>query len=311
MRKIDRFKLIDTIGRELQSRMSYSDIDIYLKGFGLDVASKQTSGANSKWVYSKEVLSDEPDDIIISIADELELEHGYKHSVNIDISDSKFWLPNCFRLFLSHLSSFKFQTSHLQEALKKYGISGFVAHEDIEPTKEWLTEIEKALFSMDALAAILMPGFHESNWTDHEVGVAVGRDVLVIPIRHGLDPYGFIGKYQGLQAKDRTVSQVAFAIFEIILSNQKTKGRMLDCLVAQFLVSGSIDDAHHWLELLDKAGVLPQRHGEKIRESFSSNDVLSKNDNIRNALNELLQKHGMERLPAFFHEAPMNDEIPF
>jgi len=311
MKKIDRFNLIDTIGRELQSRMSYSDIDIYLKGFGIDSVSKQTSGANSKWVYSKELLADESDKIIISIADELELEHAYKGNKNIDLSDSKFWLPNYFRLFLSHLSMFKVQTARLQNALKKYGISGFVAHEDIEPTKEWLFEIEKALFSMDALAAILMPGFHESNWTDHEVGVAVGRDVLVIPIRRGIDPYGFIGKYQGLQAKDRTVSQVASAIFEIVLSNQKTRAKILDCLVTQFLVSGTFDDARHWLELLGKAGIIPERHGEKLRESFSSNDIISKSNIIRKAANDLLKKHGMEPVPDYTEETFMSDEIPF
>jgi hypothetical protein len=83
----------------------------------------------------------------------------------------------------SGLSLFKYQTSKLQRSLKGYGISSFVSDEDIEPTKEWLKEIEIALFSMDALAAIRMPGFHESNWTDHEVGVGVDRDVIVIPIR--------------------------------------------------------------------------------------------------------------------------------
>lgn len=311
MRKIDRFNLIDTIGRELQSRMSYSDIDIYLKAFGIDTSTKQTSGANSKWVYSKEVLADEPDDTLISIADELELEHAYKGNRRVDNSDSKFWLPNCFRLFITHLSSFKAQTSHLQNALRKYGISGFVAHEDIEPTREWLIEIEKALFSMDALAAILMPGFHESNWTDHEVGVAVGRDVLVIPIRRGLDPYGFIGRYQGLQAKDRTVSQVASATFEILLSNPKTATKMLDCLVSQFLMSGTTNDAKHWLELLGKAGVLPERHGEKLREGFSNNETLSKSDIIRKSTDGLLEKHGMEPVPDLLEEAFVDDEMPF
>lgn len=47
MRRIERFNLIDRIGRELQARMSYSDIDIFLKTFGVDT-NKMTSGANSK-----------------------------------------------------------------------------------------------------------------------------------------------------------------------------------------------------------------------------------------------------------------------
>jgi len=42
----------------------------------------------------------------------------------------------------------------LQSSLRRFGISAFVAHVDIDPTKEWQDEIEAALFSMDALAAI-------------------------------------------------------------------------------------------------------------------------------------------------------------
>ena len=312
MRKIDKFSLIDKIGRELQSRMTYSDIDVYLKGFGIDANAKaEGKSFGSKWVYSKEVLADEADDIILSIADELEIEHQYASPERADLSDSKFWLPNHFRLFLTHLSSFKVQTSKLQKTLRNYGIGGFVAHEDIEPTKEWLAEIEKALFSMDALAAILMPGFHESNWTDHEVGVAVGRDVLVIPLRRGLDPYGFIGKYQGLQVKDKTVGQVASAIFNIILSNPKTKVRMLDCLVDQFLLSISVDDAFRLLRLIGMSEKLPERHGDKIIENFVSNNLISNNDNLRKSTNELLKKHGMKAVPEFVQEPSMDDEIPF
>ncbi len=36
MKKIDKFNLLDSIGRELQSRMTYADIDLYLKGFGIE-----------------------------------------------------------------------------------------------------------------------------------------------------------------------------------------------------------------------------------------------------------------------------------
>lgn len=312
MRKIDKFSLIDRIGRELQSRMSYSDIDVYLKGFGIDANAKAGGESfGSKWVYSKEVLADEADDIILSIADELEIEHQYASPKRADLSDSKFWIPNHFRLFLTHLSFFKAQTSKLQKTLRNYGISGFVAHEDIEPTKEWLSEIEKALFSMNALAAILMPGFHESNWTDHEVGVAVGRDVLVIPLRRGLDPYGFIGKYQGLQVKDKTVGQVASAIFNVILANPKTKGIMLDCLVDQFLLSSSVDDSFRLLKLIGITEKLPERHGDKIIENFASNNFISNNDSLRKSTNELLKKHGMNAVPEFFQEPSMDDEIPF
>jgi hypothetical protein len=111
-----------------------------------------------------------------------------------------------FKLFISHLSNHKKKASDLQKVLKRYGISSFVAHEDIEPSKEWQNEIENALHTMDALTAILMDGFKESNWCDQEIGFALGKGVLIIPIKKDINPYGFIGKYQAIQAtKDKTI----------------------------------------------------------------------------------------------------------
>src|SRR5208283_1859713 len=74
----------------------------------------------------------------------------------------------------------------------------FVAHEDIHPTTEWQNEIENALFSMDAFVALMTQEFHDSLWTDQEVGVAFGRGVPIIAVKLGRDPYGFIGKFQAL-----------------------------------------------------------------------------------------------------------------
>ncbi len=136
MKRIDHLDLVSRIGRELQSRMPYNDIDNFLKGFDVD-CSQETSGVNSKWVYVKDLLANAPDETVLRIADELEIDYGLVSSSGRDLSDSRFWIPGYFRLFLSHLSEFKQKTAALQEALRPYGITAFVAHEDIEPTKEW------------------------------------------------------------------------------------------------------------------------------------------------------------------------------
>lgn len=86
---------------------------------------------------------------------------------------------------------------------------------------------------------------------------------------------------------------------------------MLDCLISQLLMSVNINDAKHWLEVLGKVGTIPERHSEKLRESFSSNDIISKNDIIRNAANDLLKNHGMEPIPDLSEETFERDEIPF
>lgn len=71
MRITDRVTLIDKIGRELQSRFSFSDIDAFLSGFG--VKKPEGVSMNSKWVYSKSALSEASNDIILLIAEELDL----------------------------------------------------------------------------------------------------------------------------------------------------------------------------------------------------------------------------------------------
>jgi len=77
-------------------------------------------------------------------------------------------------------------------------VSCFVAHLSIRPTREWQDEIERALFSMDALIALLTKDFQKSNWTDQEISIALGRKVPVIPLKIEKSPYGFIGKIQAI-----------------------------------------------------------------------------------------------------------------
>lgn len=110
----------------------------------------------------------------------------------------RIWGDAGFRVFLSHKTEVKKETAELKESLRLFGVSCFVAHEDIHPTKAWQDEIENALASMDAFVALLSEDFHKSLWTDQEVGYAFARGVPIIAVRLGLDPYGFIGKFQGL-----------------------------------------------------------------------------------------------------------------
>ena len=110
----------------------------------------------------------------------------------------RIWGIEGFRLFLSHKTEVKRQAAALKEGLKLFGVSAFVAHEDIHPTRTWQDEIENALHSMDAFVAIMTDGFHDSLWTDQEVGFALARGVPVIALRMGKDPYGFLGKFQAL-----------------------------------------------------------------------------------------------------------------
>jgi hypothetical protein len=146
----------------------------------------------------------------------------------------RLWLANTFRLFLSHVSSQKVEIATLKKHLSMYGIDAFVAHDDIEPSREWQAEIELALRSMHALAACITPDFHNSRWTDQEMGWALGREVLVLPIRLGADPYGFAGKVQAVTGTLAKPKPLADLIVRALLRHSQTHSEIRKSLVAAF-----------------------------------------------------------------------------
>ena len=189
---------------------------------------------------------------------------------------NRLWKPGYFRLFISHVSANKVQASELKNELQLYGVSSFVAHNDIEPTREWQDEIENALYSMDALLALLTKDFHDSNWTDQEIGVAIGRQVPIAHIRLGRDPYGFIGKYQALSGINKDAGPLANDIYELLWANPRLNERLVESLVTRFEDSDSYAHANSlmgYVEKIEKArpGVIdrledaPQRNSQVAR----------------------------------------------
>ena len=165
---------------------------------------------------------------------------------------------------------------------------------------------------MDALAAILTPEFSASTWTDHEVGIAVGRGVLVIPIRKGQDPYGFIGKYQGYQAASKTVADVANGIFDILARNAQTKSKLADAILGNIMASKTTDDYRHWLELLIEFDSVPTKHLEQIRANAAGLTPVKQSASLHDWTNRFLTDRGLDRLePEKVPNDDFDDDIPF
>lgn len=224
MRPTERLDLVDRIGRELQERYSYTDIDLFLSAF--DVAAPTEVTINSKWIYSKEALKLASEETIASIAAELGIQ-GYNKLEKTTGLPRAWENTEGLKLFLSHLAVHKDKAIRLKEELHDYGISTFVAHEDIRPTLEWQREIEKALFSMDAMLSLHTKGFSESYWTQQEVGIAIGLGTKIISLRMGEDPTGFISKHQALSRGTKNATEVAREIVELLRNDKATKDKLV------------------------------------------------------------------------------------
>jgi hypothetical protein len=153
------------------------------------------------------------------------------------------WEQDHFRLFVSHTSAHKQVAGGLRDGLLGLQIDCFVAHTTIEPTREWVEEIERALRTCDALVALITPDFINSRWCDQEIGLCYGRGTLIVPVRMGLDPYGFIGRFQAAPfAPEREhVGILCDRLFDLLAAHPQTQARMVAPVITRFADSRSFD----------------------------------------------------------------------
>ncbi len=182
-----------------------------------------------------------------------------------------YWQTGCFRLFISHTSSNKAKAHALKQFLAEYHVAAFVAHDDIEPTKEWEAEIERALRTADALAAIMTPDFVQSRWCDQEVGFALGRGKLIVPLCSDTIPHGFLSKYQSFKAKGLLAAAVADQVFNLLLTHTLTSQRMTEALVDRMANSVSFAASRRTMNLLEKITRLNDLQVTKLIQSTESN----------------------------------------
>lgn len=166
----------------------------------------------TKDAYILEMASGASDQVLIGLARHLEFDFVKSLPPSTQVSC---WEDGMLRIFISHLAVERVFAAELKTIFLRFGISSFVAHNDIEPTKEWQDEIEGALASCDALIALLHPDFHGSNWTDQEIGFAMGRGVPTFAVRLGKDPYGFIGRFQAFNGIGKSAESLAREIFRV------------------------------------------------------------------------------------------------
>ncbi len=179
----------------------------------------------------------------------------------------RIWGNGGYRVFLSHKAEVKRKAADLKASLERFGITCFVAHEDIHPTKEWQDEIENALVSMDAFVALMTENFHDSMWTDQEVGFALCRGVPIIAVKLGKDPYGFIGKFQALSCQWDTASN---EITKLLIKQP----RMLDAYISALEECSSFDEGNTLAEVLPYIDKLTDDQAKRCVSIFNENSEI-------------------------------------
>lgn len=100
--------------------------------------------------------------------------------------------------FISYSHKDRKMAHAAKSALGDYGITAFLAHDDLQISEEWREAIIEKLDAAKIFVALLSDDFKASQWCAQEVGYAVARPkMLIIPLSlDGTVSFGFIGKLQ-------------------------------------------------------------------------------------------------------------------
>ena len=259
-----RVNLIKQCAKEL-NKETRDQIEVTLRQFGLNTF--DDNGEMEDISYALRVVEDAADKTLLELAAHL----GLSPSVNASRRlEPDFWEPAHLRLFISHTNAHKSTATQLKAYLKKYAIYGFIAHVDIEPTRQWEDEILAALDSCHALIALMYEDFHKSKWVDQEIGFAMGRGVPVCSVNLGEKPYGFIARYQAF-LKPEDMRELAASLFDAYKNDSRTRIPLADALVARFEESSSFVSARDSVELLQNMPELTKAHAERMRKALKTN----------------------------------------
>jgi hypothetical protein len=211
------------------------------------------------------------------------------------------------KMFLSHLSADKTIVKAVKDELYQYGISAFVAHEDIHPSAIWREEIELALNRCNAMSVFLSPAVHKSEWIDHETAFAYARGVPIIPLSFGVLPYGIIEKIQAHKISNvpiephekikvrGDVSKLVEAIIQTLVMNDATRSLAERGFVKALIYSHSFDQTRRlWGMVKDRTSW----DDETVQwlEGSLANTQVAKCDPVANEINSLIlsERYGDE-----------------
>jgi len=280
-----RVNLITRITAELDHENRFHIVAI-LHQFGVETNTEVSIGNDKAYILA--MIKDSPDETLLALGEHF----GVFIASKSVVPTPAFWEAGHLRLFISHINKHRGFAGRLQSALVKYGITAFVAHKDIAPTKAWENEIIAALETCHAFIALMHPNFHASSWTDQEIGYAMGRGVAVCSVMIGEKPYGFISRYQAFSADDDndSIPILAQEIFEAYSTNPQTQDSLTEAVIQMFEKCPSFARAREIKDLLVGLPGLNATHAPRLREALKSNHQLYEAFGVPEAVKAIVKR---------------------
>ena len=168
--------------------------------------------------------------------------------------------------------------SSLRGKLAKFGITAFVAHNDITPSKQWREVIKAGLRSCHMMVAILHDDFHKSQWCDQEVGWALGRGIPIatlcrtLEFERGID--GFLEEVQDVQLDPSNGTgewRAAQEIFRAAIRSVKPPEPVRRALAEALIASPNFDNSRNLRPAVQRQDQWEQASLDRLKCAVQTN----------------------------------------
>lgn len=148
------------------------------------------------------------------------------------------------KIFLSHSDKDKKIASELKSKLSKYGLSVFLAHEDIEGGSDWVSKLYEEIQKSKVFIMLLTKNYHPSKYTDQETGIAINYKKIILPICiDDTRPYGFASSKQAVVCSLPFEDSIVEKIVNISKMKLVSSSSDLDKLILKLINSGSYTES--------------------------------------------------------------------
>ncbi len=194
------------------------------------------------------------------------------------------------KIFLSYSTLDKKVAGIIKEQLDDYGFYSFLAHDDIQPTEEWLNLIVNEIIGCDIFMLIITKNCRKSFWVNQEIGIAYGSNKLIVPVNLEGRPFGFISPKQHLSCSDYInfpIQRLILALDNITSISSTTR----DFMIEKLKTSVSFDDSLSILRLISKFGNLDKYQIDNILKHAIKNDQIYRAYYAKNEIYSIINKY--------------------
>lgn len=155
----------------------------------------------------------------------------------------------------------------VRSGFEGFGFDTFLAHEDLRPSAEWQDTILRKLKACHVFLPLITDHFHESFWTDQEVGAAIILRKCIVPLKVGNNPYGFMGKFQAqklLSRSETAIENYCWSIIRSLADHRRLAKDIKQVVIERFADSGSFRESARVAGYLSKLGEFTDEQLETI-----------------------------------------------